>query len=348
MESIPMHHLDPLVSVIIPVYNVRPYLIEALDSTLSQTYKNLEIIIIDDGSTDGSRAICDAYAEKDDRVVVIHQENKGLSAARNMGLDRMTGDLVAFLDPDDAYDPSFIEETVAAMMRTDADLIVCRFTVHRTTGTLHDHRSMRVFPSIEAGLLDRESALRALVDGRINFGTWNKLYKRDLWNGIRFPDGHVYEDINAIIDVCSQSHTVCVIDQPLYWHRIRPGSITRTCSQDNIRDWIMAFTQYAAYVEEHIPDVFTRDHLTRVRQLQLHGMIARYLQSSRQLGKDGKAFVHDLRNQIIASGRKTGIDSFDLRTKVLYVMICWCPWLLKAIYLVYRPARQLVWMLFRR
>ena len=124
------------VSVIIPVYNVRPFLEEALDSVLNQTYKNLEIIIIDDGSTDGSGEICDEYAGRDNRIQVIHQDNGGLSAARNAGLDVMTGDLVAFLDPDDAYVDSFIETLVNAMAAEDVDLVICGCTVHYTTGPL--------------------------------------------------------------------------------------------------------------------------------------------------------------------------------------------------------------------
>ena len=127
--------MNELVSVIIPVFNVRPYLEEALDSVIHQSYENLEIIIINDGSNDGSGEICDEYAVKDKRIRVIHQENRGLSAARNAGLDCMTGDYVAFLDPDDAYDengePKYAitypfgkhptpEETMIAMLQTIA------------------------------------------------------------------------------------------------------------------------------------------------------------------------------------------------------------------------------------
>ena len=106
-----------IVSIIIPVYNVAPYLVEALDSVVHQSYGNLEIIIIDDGSTDGSAEICDDYARRDRRIRLIHQENKGIGAARNVGLDIMNGEAVAFLDSDDAYDPDFIEAMVSAMAR---------------------------------------------------------------------------------------------------------------------------------------------------------------------------------------------------------------------------------------
>lgn len=108
---------DILVSVIVPVYNVAPYLEDALNSVLDQTYEHLEIIIIDDGSTDGSGEICDEYRKRDNRIHVVHQENKGLSAARNAGLDHMSGAFVAFLDLDDLYHPEFIRTTLQALER---------------------------------------------------------------------------------------------------------------------------------------------------------------------------------------------------------------------------------------
>ena len=120
------------VSIIIPVYNVRPYLAQALDSVLGQSNGELEIILVDDGSTDGSGEVCDSYAERDAGIIVIHQENRGLSAARNVSLDRMTGDAVAFLDPDDALDPYYIEAMWRSMRGEGADMVVCKFTVHFT------------------------------------------------------------------------------------------------------------------------------------------------------------------------------------------------------------------------
>ena len=105
--------MDPLVSVIVPVYNVYPFLQEALDSVIGQTYTRLEILLVDDGSTDGSGEICEAYAGKDPRVRVIHQNNLGISAARNRALDTASGEILAFMDPDDSFDIRFIEELTA-------------------------------------------------------------------------------------------------------------------------------------------------------------------------------------------------------------------------------------------
>ena len=182
-----MAEKDMLVSIVIPVYNVRPYLTQALDSVLHQSYKSLEIIIIDDGSTDGSSEICDAYAAKDARVLVVHQTNKGLSAARNAGLDLITADVVAFLDPDDALHESFVEELLSAMIREKADLAICRYTSHRTDGLLNAEGNRKTMPSIASGTYDRIETLRALADNRINVHVWNKLYRGELWKEIRFP-----------------------------------------------------------------------------------------------------------------------------------------------------------------
>ena len=176
----------PLISVIIPVYNVESYIVEALESVIHQTYENLEILVIDDGSTDGSGVICDKYARDDARIFVMHQENKGLSSARNVGLDRMTGDAVAFLDPDDAYEVAFIEKLLAPMLLEDADVTVCNFSVHHTTGKLK-HDGERVLPLSAAGIYNHNSGLCALTDRSINVSVWNKLYHRKLWQEIRFP-----------------------------------------------------------------------------------------------------------------------------------------------------------------
>lgn len=123
--------MEPLVSVIIPVYNVRPYLREALDSVINQTYQNLEIIIVDDGSRDGSETICDEY-KADSRVKVIHQRNRGLSSARNTGMDNVTGEIIAFLDPDDVIHPDMINTLVTIMQEQEADIVCCQHKIVRT------------------------------------------------------------------------------------------------------------------------------------------------------------------------------------------------------------------------
>ena len=333
-----------LISIIVPVYNVRPYLEEALDSVLCQSYGKLEIIIVDDGSTDGSGEVCDSYAKRDARVIVLHQKNKGLSAARNAGLDRMTGEAVAFLDPDDAYDSNYIEAMWHSMRGKKADIVVCKYTVHSTAKTLSRKGGEKTHPPIGPGLYDRLAALRALADGTINVGVWNKLYRRRLWTDLRFPEGHVYEDIDVACRVVEGCDAVCVMDQPLYLHRKRPGSITDTVSSDNLRDWELAYAHYARFIEENTPGIFTPEQCLRVQSRMLGGMIGQYARCFGRADIDNAA----LRERTMALGSRIGAGSLNWRMRIAWGMLRNCPWLLRTVYPVYQPIRQLVYRIFGR
>lgn len=330
---------NKFVSVIIPVFNVRPYLVEALDSVLQQTYENIEIIIIDDGSTDGSGEICDKYAEKDARILVIHQENRGLSVARNVGLDKMSGEAVVFLDPDDAYHPDYVKVMMDAMIREQTDLVICRFTIHYTTGRMTFRSNKKTTPLIASGIYDRVSALRAWADCKINSAVWNKLYSRKLWKKIRFPDGYVYEDDDTsyrIIDLC---RTVYVTEQPLYLHRQRPESITGTASWKNISDFFRAHAHAISFIEANTPGIFTTEQLGKKRQSYLSGLISLYLRCYGKTKDDTELLDEDLRKMIIEKGKETGIETTGFRTRAAYWMLCVCPNLLRIIYPLYRLGR---------
>ena len=333
-----------LISIIVPVYNVRPYLEEALDSVLCQSYGKLEIILVDDGSTDGSGEVCDSYAMRDARVVVLHQENRGLSAARNAGLDRMTGEAVAFLDPDDAYDPCYIEAMWHAMLQERADMVVSKYTVHTTVDKLFRQGDERSEPSLPQGIYDRLATLRAIADGAINVNVWNKLYRHELWTDLRFPEGHVYEDIDTTYRVVGRCDVVYALDQPLYLHRKRPGSITDTISSENIRDWERAYAHYVRFVSENTPEIFTPAQCLRVQSGMLGGMIGQYVRCFGRADIDSAA----LRERIMALGGRIGAGGLKWKTWVALAMLRSCPWLLRTVYPVYRPIRQLVYRVFGR
>jgi len=333
-----------LISIIVPVYNVRPYLEEALDSVLCQSYGKLEIILVDDGSADGSGEVCDSYAKRDARVIVLHQENRGLSAARNAGLDRMTGEAVAFLDPDDAYDPCYIEAMWHAMLQERADMVVSKYTVHTTVDKLFRKGREKASPPIEPGMYDRLAALRALADGTINVSVWNKLYRHELWTDLRFPEGHVYEDIFVACSVIEGCDAVCVLDRPLYLHRKRPGSITDTVSSDNLRDWEQAYARHARFIEENTPGIFTPAQCLRVQSGMLGGMIGQYVRCFGRADIDSAA----MRERIMALGGGIGAGGLKWKTRVALAMLRSCPWLLRTVYPMYRPIRQLVYRVFGR
>ena len=218
-----------LVSVIIPVYNVAPYLREALDSAVNQTYRHLEIIIVEDGSTDGSEIICDEYCS-DSRVQVIHQEHRGVGNARNTGLDHAAGEYIAFLDPDDIYHADFIRQMLEAIK--NADVVVCRQEIHKLT---LDTKGQFI-PMAKAGSYDRAEVLRAHVNKLISASVCDKLFRKELWKNIRFPDGHNYEDLDTVYRILNLCSHVNVLNQVLYFYRKRPGSITNTNTKNNNDD----------------------------------------------------------------------------------------------------------------
>lgn len=183
-----------MVSVIVPVYNVKPYLEECLDSILQQSYTQMEIILIDDGSTDGSGAICDSYLQKDNRFQVIHQQNQGLSAARNRGIECAAGDYLCFVDSDDYLYPNSIEILLRLCVENEADMSICTFDL-LTNETKHCLQAAeRISPSVEVfcGNQKMEAYLR---QKKINTAAWGKMYAAKLFRELRFPVGKLYEDV---------------------------------------------------------------------------------------------------------------------------------------------------------
>lgn len=331
-----------LVSVIVPVFNVEPYLAEALDSVIRQTYTNLEIIVIDDGSTDGSGRICDEYAGKDRRIRVIHQENRGLSAARNAGLDVMKGEAVSFLDSDDAYYPEFIETMMTAMIRENAEIVTCRWTTHRTAGRLNETGNEKPRPSIGQGIYSRTDVLRALADGKASHVMWNKLYLRKLWDGIRFPEGYVYEDIVVTYQLIDRCKKIYVLDRPLYMYRKRPGSINDIKSFKNITDYFFARSQFEQFIQTNIPEIFTEEQLKRFCRKGFLLRIKKCADYSPNSEENGKEFRKEMRRQIAETGESIRVGESSLRMRICCKMAYYCPRLVKTAYSAYRFFRKRV------
>lgn len=335
---------DILVSVIVPVYNVAPYLKEAIESVICQSFPYLEIIIVNDGSSDKSKDICEQYALRDKRIKLINQDNSGLSAARNAGLDAATGDFIAFLDSDDAYHPDFVKTLVNAILSHDADLAMCKCRTYRTEATMEsDGYRGKTVPSILPGSYDRENSLRALLGGAINPGVWNKLYKKSLWESVRFPDGHVYEEVRTIYQILDLSESVYICGDLLYLHRKRRGSITETCSQKNVSDWFLAYSYFDDYVLKNIPAVFSSEMLEDSRRQRMHTMIRFY-----GLYSGEKKYKKYLRCKILESIDELGISNERFITRIgLYMVLC-CPWLLRLTYRVYYSIREVIPASLRR
>ncbi|GHV79691.1 hypothetical protein AGMMS49944_14820 [Spirochaetia bacterium] len=214
-----------LLSVIVPVYNVKPYLERCIESIIHQTYRNLDIIVVDDGSTDGSDAICDEYAKKDDRITVIHKQNGGLSDARNAGLAVAKGDLIGFVDSDDWLALDMYEVLIDNHVKTGADIVACGF---------YDVRNNTYRKNTRDGLYDKDTVLTAeaglnlLVSDKIHNYAWNKIYTKELFKKHIFPVGKTFEDIYTMYKLFQEAALISIAGVYKYYYFHRIGSIANT------------------------------------------------------------------------------------------------------------------------
>lgn len=222
--------MNELVSVIIPVYKVEYFLRECLDSVINQTYRNLEIIIIDDGSPDKCPAICDEYALKDCRVKVVHKKNSGLSEARNKGLDLFSGNYIAFVDSDDVADLCYIETLVNSMKGTGADIAVCQRIRFTTDFPINQDVAFDEDFKILSGKESVEKLYLGLIgnnDSSVDVYVWGKLYKKELFENLRFPKGKIHEDDAVVPLLLYKAKKVCILPASLYFYRMTENSIMR-------------------------------------------------------------------------------------------------------------------------
>ena len=228
-----------MISVIIPVYNVRDYFENCIDSVTKQNYQNLEIIVVDDGSTDGSGELCDVIGKNDSRITVIHQENQGLSVARNTGLNIAHGEWIAFLDSDDWIEPTMYSELIRLAHEHNADLVSCATHCCESEDT--------VVPVLDGNIvtLKGDQIIRALISTEVlRFEVWNKLWKKELIESVRFVPKQISEDVHFDRLVFSKADKIVHINKVLHNYRVnRPGNtnssfkINRLCIFDEFDQW---------------------------------------------------------------------------------------------------------------
>lgn len=214
--------MDPLVSVVIPVYNVEPYLHECVASVVEQTYTNIEIILVDDGSTDSSGTLCDEFALSDSRICVFHKKNGGLSDARNYGILRSHGSLISFIDSDDYVSPDYIMHLYQALVRGKTDIAATSICIFREgeppKEPKRDTSEFHVYDACEA--LEDMLYMRHLEPN-----AFPKIYKKELFDTIQYPVGKLYEDIATTTKLIDKAGKIAYLDEKDYYYRIRPNSI---------------------------------------------------------------------------------------------------------------------------
>ena len=239
------------ISVIIPVYNVEQYLEKCLDSILNQTYKNIEIILVNDGSIDKSGLICDEYSRKYNNIKVFHKENGGVSSARNLGIDNATGQYLAFIDPDDYIDVNMYEILVEKIVETNSDIAMCSFVyVKENENIVEDN-------SDETLVFDKEEVLRRYYTAIKPFNAsflFNKLFKKELFKEVRLDtELIIQEDTEVLLRIFNNISSIVYVGIPLYFYLIREGAATEgKISKGKLTTDISLFKIYK-YTEENLP-----------------------------------------------------------------------------------------------
>lgn len=310
---------EVLVSIIVPVYKVETELGRCIQSILCQTYKNLEIILVDDGSPDNCPELCDRYAKIDSRIRVIHKKNGGLSDARNAGLDIAKGKFLSFIDSDDWVSENFIECLVRNIVETDSDIAICGYAM------VHENGRQRHYGTKESReILEHEQAISALF-GQLKFGCMicTKIYRAELFEGIRFPKGKIYEDIAVSLPLFDRSKRCVIINDKLYNYFQRKGSIVNSKFDERKLDML-------EYVQNMIDYSYRHGHKYDIEAeaFYLKALMANYLQvyNDNNLENKKKWGVY-LKNEIKKHKKFIWNNEYieKVRQYVLYAILCGVP-----------------------
>lgn len=301
-----MNSQSVIISIIIPVYNVEKYLSKCLDSVISQTYKQLEIIVIDDGSTDKSGIICDEFALKDNRIIVIHQPNGGLSAARNSGLDIAKGEYVMFVDSDDFVESTFCEKPLNIALKENVDIVTFGyFKISNKSTKVNRTNNPRIVQASEA------IKLSITLDDVIHGFVWNKFYRRNLFDEIRFPVGRTFEDQGVNYLLYHFARNIYISDEALYHYCRRDNSISKHYyTPRSIKDRFELWNNRLRFIQKNYPDLESY----QIQQLVNESFLAfSYTSSLPQY----KSFVKKVEDFLIENKKKILLIEKDNKKKLL-------------------------------
>lgn len=283
----------PLISIIVPVYNAERYIYQCLDSILKQTYTNFEVILVDDGSTDKSGVICDEYAKKDTRFKVIHQENGGVSVARQTGTDAATGEYTIHIDPDDWVDETMLEELFTKAKETNADMVICDFVIEDNIGT--HYCSQNPGKDISA-----ENVLKKILFQQMHGSCWNKLVKRACYNGISFSPTHIciLEDELFNIRVLTRDIKVTYLAKAFYHYRLNNNnSLCHSLSNKSLNSEIDVVTEIETLLLNECSFINPEDFYVKKKNVLFDAMRTKHFNHLKDL-------YPEIQARVINEGRK--------------------------------------------
>lgn len=303
--------MKDLVSIIVPVYNIEDYVLKCLKSIANQTYKNIEVIVINDGSTDGSEKICNRF-KKDKRFTIITTENHGLSAARNVGLKKATGKYLAFIDGDDFVEKEFIERMLFAAKENSADIVICGY--YETYKT----KCYEVSPVANSLVSGKEATINLLrFQENIDIVSWNKIYRRSLFKGIEYPEGRIFEDNMTTYKVIARAKSVLYIDEFLYTYCRRENSLSITASDIHRCEAREEAANEAAELFANDLDLLDAANYSKLLTW------FKYVDFS-LAGKINKSFFKTYRKKIFKHRKEMFNSQYLDRRRHMYIhMICW-------------------------
>lgn len=260
----------PCISIIVPVYNVEKYLKKCITSILKQTFRDFELILVDDGSTDCSGKICDDFAKMDSRIFVIHKNNAGLSSARNIGISIARGNYLGFVDSDDYIATDMYEMLYKNLIREDADISVC--------GIYHCYagRKSKV-NEFYYKVLNVQEAIRFIFERKdADVSAWNKLYKKEIFHSVRYPEGKIYEDTYVIVRLFMLCRKIVFSSERKYYYCHRAGSITTKHFTKRNFALIEAYRENFLIIKKYFPEIkkIAAEKLYYANFIVLDGMIA--------------------------------------------------------------------------
>lgn len=319
-----------LVSLIVPVYNMQGLLERCMNGILQQTYPNLEIILVDDGSTDNSSALCDAYAQNDKRVWVIHRENGGLSAAKNTGLKNARGDYVTFVDADDTIEPDYVEVLYGLCCRHRVALSACNHHI-----IYPRQRSTRFAENEGETVIEAREALENICyQKKPDVSSWGKLYEKRLFDGLAFPEGKVYEDTAVFAQLMLRAGKMAYTSRPLYHYILRSDSLSHgkyTTSRLDYMDAVKTFCDAACC---RFPEL---DHAALCRKVFAALSVRRYLVNCE---KEHKPVRWGLEQFVKKNARTVLMDkNVPKRDKMAVLALLAGPWVYDILWKIYTGRR---------
>lgn len=298
--------MNSLISIIVPVYNVEKYLKKCVDSIVNQTYKNIEVLLIDDGSTDNSGKLCDDIGKSDRRISVYHKENGGLSSARNYGIDRAKGEYIGFVDSDDYVDKEMYSYLYHLIKDNDADLSMCRNADVYNERVFNDNKKKEVF------IVDREKAIDYVLKAEIaSVSAVNKLYSRSIFDSIRYPENKTLEDAFVIVEILDKCEKIVIGTEQKYYYVHRSDSITTERFSRKNLDAIEAYEKNYKIIKEKYPAIIdtAKMRLCWAYFYVMDRIIYDYSADNKEIKKDtinylSKNLPFILKNEQFSKGRK--------------------------------------------